>query len=106
MKLLDRLIVNKPLLDLLLTSTDYRESLGFGDLLWSEANPISRLLAWSDPGVCFQTPERLVVVEEWEGELRFYAGGSGTQVYNQPNELGVFHSAEDILTYAEAFLIR
>lgn len=46
------------------------------------------------------------MVEEWGGELRFYAGGWGAEAYDQPHELVVFRSADDAIRYAEAFLVQ
>jgi hypothetical protein len=86
-----------------------RDSLGFGDLLWTPKDFDAykdRLIAHRDPGVMFETVSRVVVVEEWGGELRFYAGGWGSEVYDQPHELGMFRSAEDAIRYAEAFLAQ
>src|SRR5262245_51543248 len=86
-----------------------RDSLWFLDLCWppfdSEAE-WRRLIENRDPGVIFETRTRVVVVEEHGGELRFYAGGWGEEVYGHPHELGVFRSAEDAIRYAEAFLAR
>src|SRR4051794_19886690 len=74
------------------------DSLGFADLIWSSEGGralMDRINAHRDPGVIFETGSRVVVVEEHCGELRFYAGGWGSQVYDQPYELGVFGSAGD-----------
>ena len=38
-----------------------------------------RLIANRDPGLIFEAPNRVLVVEEHSGELRFYAGGWGAE---------------------------
>lgn len=49
-----------------------------------------------------ETAARVFVVEEHGGELRFYAGGWGAEVYDQPNELGTFRTAQDAIRYADS----
>jgi hypothetical protein len=86
-----------------------RDSLWFADLCWPpyewEAE-LQRVIENRDPGVIFETKTRVVVFEDHGGELRFYAGGWGEDVYDHPHELGVFRSAGDAIRYAEAFLVR
>jgi hypothetical protein len=109
-KLLDQLGVNKPLLDVLMAGATYRELFGFADFYgWSPNDPATfdrRLRDSSDPGVSFETKTRMFAVEEYDGEFRFYAGPADPHGQDDQSELGAFRSAEDVLTYAEAFLIR
>jgi hypothetical protein len=97
--LLERLRGNKTLLDELTSAAKYRDSLWFADLCWPPFDI-------DEPGVYFETATRMFVVEEHGGELRFYAGGAGAHVYDQPNELGIFPEIESVLPYAVAFLVR
>ncbi len=109
MGLLERLAEYRRPFEAILEVATCRECLGFADLMWSPTDfeaHLERALSHRDPGVLFETPWRMMALEEYGGELRFYAGGAGTHVYDQPNELGVFRSVEDAVQYAEAFLAR
>ncbi len=88
-----------------------RDNLGFADLFpWYPSDDfdayMERLAARRDLGVLVETDKRMFALEEHGGELRFYAGGAGHYVYDQPYELGLFGSVEDAAKYAEAFLVR
>jgi hypothetical protein len=109
MNLQDRFRQHKPLLDTLVTGTQRTESLGFADLMgWTQNEYdewLERVSSHRNPGVQFTSSCRTFVLEEHRGQLRFYAGGWHDSVYDEPNELGVFPSVEEALTYAVAFLI-
>jgi hypothetical protein len=108
MGLRERLAEHHRPFEAVLAVSTCRDSLGFVDLLWQPLDfdaLLSRLTTNRDPGVMFEAVTRVVVVEEHSGELRFYAGGWGAEVYDQPNELGVFRLAGDAIRYAEAFLV-
>jgi hypothetical protein len=108
MGLCERLAHDRRVFGAVLAVATCRDSLGFGDLLWTPLDFDAfrdRLIANRDPGVIFETANRVFVVEEHGGELRFYAGGWGAEVYDQPNELGVLRSAVDAIRYAESFLV-
>jgi hypothetical protein len=108
MGLRERLAEDRRPFDAVLAVATCRDSLGFGDLLRPPLDFDAfrdRLIANRDPGVIFETANRVFVAEEHSGELRFYAGGWGGEVYDQPYELGVFRSAGDAIRYAEAFLV-
>src|SRR5947209_17803838 len=55
-----------------------RDSLLFADLCWPPFDleaELQRLIEGQNPGVMFESPSRVVVIEEHSGELRYYAGG-------------------------------
>jgi hypothetical protein len=109
MGLRERLAEHRQPFEAVLAVATCRPSLGFGDLLWTPLDCdafLRRLIDGRDPGVIFETASRVVAIEEHSGELRFYAGGWGAEVYDQPHELGIFRSAEDAIRYTEAFLVR
>jgi hypothetical protein len=109
MELRERLAQHCQPFEAVLAVASCRDSLGFADLLWPPLDFDAfrdRLIANRDPGVIFETATRVVVVEEHGGELRFYAGGWGSAVYDEPNELGMFRSPGGVIWYAEAFLVR
>jgi hypothetical protein len=108
MDLQSRLRQYKPLLDTL-GCTKREESLGFGDFMWGQFDFdewVDRILHHRDPGVKFTTANRIFVMEEHQGELRFDAGGWNAAVYDEPNELGVFPSVGEALAYAVDFLVH
>ncbi len=63
------------------------ECSSFADLCWDEADPLTL-----DPGIKFETMERIVVLQRIKGQLRYFAGGWGKQenVDKVPNGFGVF----------------
>ena len=64
--------------DACLSDATCRDSVLFADLSWPPFDPaveLPRLIAGRDPGVSFETPTRIVVVEQHSGEPRYYAGG-------------------------------
>src|SRR5258708_15145895 len=71
-----------------------RDSLGFADLCWPPFDPegeLQRLVEGRDPGVIFETPSRVAVVEEHNGELRYYAGGwrsPASRLHFEPDPIG------------------
>jgi hypothetical protein len=109
MGLREQLMVYRSSWDAILAVATCRDSLGFADLWFPPLDVdahVRRLIEKRDPGVIFETGSRVVVLEEFGHELRFYAGGWGNEVEVQPNELGVFRNVEDAVQYAEAFLVQ
>jgi hypothetical protein len=110
MGLREKLAEHHELFEAVLAVATCCDSLGFLDLLWPPLDHRAfrdRLIANREPGVCFETPSRIVVIEEHSAELRFYAGpwGPAINAHAYENEVGVFHSVADALRYAEAFLV-
>jgi hypothetical protein len=89
---------------------------GFLDLTWPPCDKveIQRALDGLKTGVEFTTALRTLVIEEYGGELRYYAGGwapdersrflEQDRIEREGWELGVFGSIEDALTFAMQFL--
>jgi hypothetical protein len=85
----------------------------FADLLWGGAMPEIQDLG-DDPGVMFESPRRVVVLQRVSGELRYYAGGwcpdqdriylEQDRVWAEGSELGIFASVRDALLFAEQYL--
>src|SRR5262245_59042385 len=108
MGLRERLAEDRRPFDAVWAVATCRDSLGFADLLWTPLDFDAfrdRLISNRDPGVIFETSNRVFVVEEYSRELRFYAAGWGGEVYDQPHESGVLRSPGDAIQYAEAFLV-
>jgi hypothetical protein len=119
MSLRERLAVYEQAFQTTVAVATCRESLGFGDLYWPPLDPqveLLRLTNNGDPGVIFETPTRVVVIEEHSGELRYYAGGwrshesriclEQDRIWAEGQELGVFPTPGDGILFAEAFLVR
>ena len=96
-----------------------RDILFFGDLAW---NPFDADSAWAreiegrDLGVIFESPTRVVVIEEHVGELRYYAGGwrsrenrihlEWDRIEAEGSELGVLPTFHAAVCFTERFLVR
>jgi hypothetical protein len=90
---------------------------GFADLMWSPTPDMQTLTntLMDDPGVLFETDQRVVVFQRIGGELRYYAGGwclSRDRIVAEQHrisaegcELGVFGSVADALAFAEGYLV-
>ena len=61
-----------------------------------------------DPGIKFETMERIVVLQRMKGQLRYFASGWGKQenVDKVPNEFGVFLNVDDALPFTQRFLLE
>ena len=94
-----------------------RDSLGFVDLYWPPIEPkveLQRLGEQRDPGVIFESPTRMVVIEEHSGELRYFAGGwcshesriylEQERIKAEGHETGVFLTPQNAMFFAERFL--
>jgi hypothetical protein len=115
----ERLAENKKAFDAILGVATCRDSLFFADLCWppfdSEAE-LQRLVEGRDSGVIFETATRVLVIEEHNGELRYYAGGwpshasrihlEEDRIWADGYEMGVFPSPHDGILFAERFLGR
>jgi hypothetical protein len=93
---------------------------GFADLCWPPCPDPMDL--WRNPGVMFESPRRVFVVQRFDGELRYYAGGwirddsrildDSRYVEEQDRmeaegyELGVLGSVADALALAEQYLVE
>ncbi|MCE9544833.1 MAG: hypothetical protein K8T25_04850 [Planctomycetia bacterium] len=96
-----------------------RDSLLFADLCWppfdSEAE-LQRAIEKRDPGVIFETASRVVVIEEHNLELRYYAGGwrshdsrihlEQDRIHSEGYEMGAFSTVRDAILFAECFLVH
>jgi hypothetical protein len=105
--------------DAILSVAICSESLLFCDLLWPPFDheaELPRIIARQDLGVLFQTPTRLVVVEQHSGELRYYAGGwpshlnrihlEEERIATEGSEMGVFASPREAVHFAASYLAR
>lgn len=115
----ERLAEDKSPFDSILAVASCRDSILFLDLCWppfdSEAER-QRLIEWRDPGVIFETPTRVVVIEEIGGELRYYAGGwrsdesrihlEQDRIWAEGFEMGVLPSPGEAVRFAERYLTR
>jgi hypothetical protein len=114
-----QLAEDKPTFDAIVAVATCRDSLFFADLCWppfdSEAER-QRFLEGRDPGVIFETATRVVVIEEHNGELRYYAGGwrshesrihlEQDRIWAEGYEMGVLPSPREAMCFAERFLAR
>src|SRR5262247_3355641 len=73
---------------------------GFADLCWDDVDPF---VLEQNPGIKFETSNRVVAFQYINGEIRYYAGGWGTQesIDTEPNEFGVFSNLSDALSFSE-----
>jgi hypothetical protein len=109
MGLREQLAEHRESFDAILAVASCRESLGFADLMWGPFDietELRRMVDGRDPGVLFESINRVFVVEQHLSELRFYAGGWNMQQYNHQCELGVFQTVSDAVRYAEALLVH
>src|SRR5882724_1753809 len=76
--------------------------LSFADLCWGRVDPLAL-----DPGIKIELGKRVMVFQVINGELRYYAGGWGSQenINEQPNEFGVLANADDAISFANLFLV-
>lgn len=93
------------------------DMLAFGDLWWEPVDPdfLQRLDENRDPGVMFETPRRVVVLEVHAGELRYYAAGwrsderriihEQDRIEAEGSEMGVFPSLDAAIRFAERYLV-
>jgi hypothetical protein len=115
----EQIAKDKPAFDAVLAVATYRDSLLFADLCWPPFDlqfELRRAAEGNDPGVIFETPTRVVVIEDHSGELRYYAGGwcshqdrihlEQDRIWLEGNELGVFPSPREAVVFAERFLSR
>ncbi len=96
-----------------------RDSLWFCDLCWPpfdfEAEQ-RRLIEQRDPGVIFETARRVVVIEEHNEELRYYAGGwcpdqdriylEAARIEAEGYELGVLRTLKGAVLFTKSYLAR
>lgn len=75
----------------------------FADICWDHVDPLS-----TDPGVLLETIRRVTVIQRINSEIRYYAGGWGTQESrdSEPYEFGIFGSLDDAIEFTEAFLFQ
>jgi len=119
MDLRDQLAEFRQPFDAITAVATHAASVGFADLLWEpldENEALPRIMETRDPGVIFETPTRVVVVEEWSGELRYYAGGwrsdqhrihlEWDRIEAEGSEMGVLPSPEAAARFAERYLAR
>lgn len=119
MSLREQIAEDKRAFDAVLAVATCRDSLLFADLCWTPFDlqfELRRAAEGSDPGVIFETPTRVVVIEDHSGELRYYAGGwcshqdrihlEQHRISAEGYELGVFPSPREAVLFAERFLSR
>lgn len=119
MRLRDRLAAYQQPFIPIVAVASCRDSLFFADLCWPQFDgeaELRRSIDGLNPGVIFETPTRMVVIEEHSGELRYYAGGwrshesrihlEQDRIWAEGSELGVFSLAQDAILFAEQFLVR
>ncbi len=119
MQLRDRLAEHRQLFEAVLAVAHCRESLGFGDLWFPPFDfeaARQRLSANRDPGVMFETDSRVVVIEDYGGELRYYAGGwcrdegrlylEQDRIAAEGSEFGVLESVRAAIEFAEQYLVE
>jgi hypothetical protein len=80
-----------------------RECASFADICWDNVDIFA---LQENPGILFETSSRVFVFQEINGEIRYYAGGWGSQqnIYTEPNEFGVVESLGDALAYGDQYL--
>lgn len=119
MELRDKLAAHRQPFDAVLGVATCSDSLGFGNLWFPpfdfEAERC-RLIENRDPGVIFETDWRVVVIEEYGGELRYYAGGwcpDQQRIYLEQDrieaegcELGIFASTGEAIAFVEQYLVQ
>jgi hypothetical protein len=88
----------------------------FVDLLgWGErATDLPTLM--EKPGVMFESCHRVVVFQDIDGELRYYAGGwcqdqnriylEQDRIWAEGSELGIFETVRDAVAFAEEYLVE
>jgi hypothetical protein len=119
MGLREHLAAHSELFEAVLAVATCRDSLGFGDLWFPPFDfdaELRRLVENRDPGVRFETASRIVVIEEYGGELRYYAGGwcpdqnriylEQDRIEAEGSELGVFDSARAAIAFVEQYLVQ
>lgn len=118
MGLRDRLLEFRQSFDAIIAVATCRDSLFFADLCWppfDAEGQLARVSEGRNPGVVFETPSRVVVIEEHSGELRYYAGGwpsresriqlEQERIWADGYELGIFASPGEAVDFAERFLV-
>ena len=119
MDLRDQLAEFPELLGAIDAVATYSPSVGFSDVVWAPIDwdeGLPRMMETRDPGVMFETPTRVVVIEEWAGELRYYAAGwrsdqrcvhlEEDRVEAEGSEMGILPSPEAAVRFAERYLAR
>jgi hypothetical protein len=86
----------------------------FADLMWTSL-PSDLFDLFRNPGVMFESPRRVVVFQELDRELRYYAGGwcldqsriylEQDRMWAEGSELGVFETVRDALALTEQYLV-
>ena len=119
MSLRDQLSEHEQAFNAILAVATWRDSLFFADLCWPPFDPdvtARRVAENRDPGIMFETPTRVVVIEEHGGELRYYAGGwcspenrhseEEERILAEGCEMGVFPSPREAVLFVEGFLAQ
>jgi len=118
MSLRERLAENRQPFEAVVAVATCRDSLFFADLCWPPLDwegEWQRLIEGHYPGVILETVSRVIVMEEYSGELRYYAGGwrsEESRIYLEQDrieaegyEMGVFRTPRDAVLFAECFLV-